>query len=637
MRHMTSSARQWYAAISPEWGRWVVSWKIWAALAISRVVLAVVLISTRYDMQAPRSALLVLVAYSLAGLVMALASATVLRHRLTVPPRPAVVISVWFVAGLTYSSTLYLTLPLSDRVPTGGLVSLIVVPAFLFVLKVGAAVAIVSLIAAGARQSRALRTTIARQQDLVLRSEAYIAELGQRNLDALATLQPAFSRLHAEVRPHLQLSVDHSLGDLPERISSFGQGEVRQLSHRVAAGDFGSSLQPTEPPHHPRPTAAQVLRDSLNFAPYALFTAGWFLLLVTAWSTTVSAEQLRLTMAECAVIVLELTITRLTLARMPENMVATRISVVLVTCAAAIAAVMLIHTAAVGSEFSVITLIEVSLALIGSVLLTGTYRQQKAVLAELTAAEALLNSQINDLRRSAERIRHRIAQLLHGTIQGRLALASLRLTELRTLTDPAAAAHSRTEILALLASIEAEFHAAEHDIPFTPAAGAPTLDETLAEIARDWAGLLHYTSAVHPDASEVLRTRPRLAREVGDIITEAVVNARRHGDASTVTSDVTIATSTPLNLRITVTDDGHGPAAITNPGLGHATLASLGARWALLRDEHDHTVLVVILHVPTETPPTPSELETMAIQAPTGRHAVITEGGVTHRMERIGL
>ena len=137
MRHMTSTARQWYAAISPEWGRWVLSWKIWAALAISRVVLAVVLISTRYDMQAPRSALLVLVAYSLAGLVMALASATVLRRRLTVPPRPAVVVSVWCVAGLTYSATLYLTLPLADRVPTGGLVSLIVVPAFLFVLKVG--------------------------------------------------------------------------------------------------------------------------------------------------------------------------------------------------------------------------------------------------------------------------------------------------------------------------------------------------------------------------------------------------------------------------------------------------------------------------------------------------------------------
>jgi len=344
----------------------------------------------------------------------------------------------------------------------------------------------------------------------------------------------------------------------------------------------------------------RMLRASLNVAPYALFTAGWYLLLVTAWSTTVSAEQFRLTLAECAVIVIELTITRVSLARLPESMVALRVSVVLVTCAAAIAAVMLFHTAAVGSEFSLITLIEVCGALVGSVLLTGSYRQQQAVLAELAEAEARLNSQINELRRSAERIRHRIAQLLHGTIQGRLALASLRLAELRTLTDPASATRSSNEILALLAGIEAEFDAAEHDTPL--GADAPTLDDTLAVIARDWAGLLHYTSTVHPSASEILRTHPRLEREVGDIITEAVVNARRHGDASTVMSDVTIATRTPLTLRITVTDNGKGPTSTTTPGLGHATLASLGARWALLRDENHQTVLVVVLHVLTETP-----------------------------------
>jgi len=334
------------------------------------------------------------------------------------------------------------------------------------------------------------------------------------------------------------------------------------------------------------------------------------------------------------VIVVELTITRLSLARLPESSIAPRVAIVLITCAATIAAVMMMHAAAVGSEFAAITFIEITAAVVGSVLITGSYSQQQAITAELSEAESQLNSQINNLRRTAERIRHRIAQLLHGTIQGRLALASLRLTELRTVTDPGVAAHSRAEILALLASIEAEFHAVENDSAIAPAI-THTLDDKLAIIARDWAGLLHFTSTVHPDASRVLRTRPRLAREVGDIINEAVINARRHGDATTVTAAVTVATESPLALSVTVKDDGNGPTASTHHGLGLAMLASLGARWALLRDEHQHTVLVVILQASTEMTPSLPKRTMMTNRSLSVSSAVETDDETTHSMERI--
>jgi len=103
-----------------------------------------------------------------------------------------------------------------------------------------------------------------------------------------------------------------------------------------------------------------------------------------------------------------------------------------------------------------------------------------------------------------------------------------------------------------------------------------------------------------------------------------VLNARRHGDATTVTTDVAIARTSPLSLRITVADDGHGPVGDSRPGLGQSTLASLGARWGLVRDEHDRTVLVVVLLAPQETPPP-------------RRSAVKTDDPVTLPVEPIGV
>ena len=100
---------------------------------------------------------------------------------------------------------------------------------------------------------------------------------------------------------------------------------------------------------------------------------------------------------------------------------------------------------------------------------------------------------------------------------------------------------------------------------------------------------------------------------MADIISEAVVNARRHGDASTVAAAVSVAAVAPLVLRITVTDDGHGPTSDTQPGLGHTTLASLGARWALIRDEQRQTVLVITLPASDETISLPATDRTPAL------------------------
>ena len=69
----------------------------------------------------------------------------------------------------------------------------------------------------------------------------------------------------------------------------------------------------------------------------------------------------------------------------------------------------------------------------------------------------------------------------------------------------------------------------------------------------------------------------------------------------------------PLALRNTVTDDGHGPTADTQPGLGHTTLASLGARWALIRDEQRQTVLVITLPASDETISLPATDRTPAL------------------------
>ena len=549
--------------------------------------------------------------YLASGLVMALSSVTVLRHRLTTPPPIHVVVAVWLASGL---AMVIVTAWLS-AMAQGIALSLSPAEALRFailhVLKIAVPVIGVTLLDTGLARARELRRSTEARHVLVVESAQHLDTLRDRHLEVLRDrVMSRLRTLSDEVSALLARPQTLDLGDLPQRIGSFGRGEVRDLSHRVARGEFVSDLdvRATQPfsPHEVR----RFLAATFSVPAPAAASAALYLFLVTGWSAlAATVDTLTIVVVQALAIMMVLTAARHLASALPATSTPTRVLITLASGAAAVAAVVWVQQPDTPLS-SLPAVAQASSAIAGTLLVAGAIRQQRALLTALAEADSCLSAQIVDLRREAEHIRHRIAQLLHGTIQGRLALTSLRLTELGAVAEPAAQALARDEVLSLLTSIETEFHAAEHVEVVLDAA---PLEIMLDAVSRDWAGLLACSWSIDHDARKALHARPLLSREVADIITEAVVNARRHGDASTVTAAVAVATVAPLALRITVTDDGHGPTTDTQPGLGHTTLASLGARWALIRDEQCHTVLVITLPASDETISLPATDRTPAL------------------------
>lgn len=171
--------------------------------------------------------------------------------------------------------------------------------------------------------------------------------------------------------------------------------------------------------------------------------------------------------------------------------------------------------------------------------------------------------QIVEIRRSqelgAEEERLRLARDLHDGVIQSLAGAALRLETVRRLLSksPVEAAELLMEIQDLLASEQRDLRSFVRD-PGTrgldPRSSGRGLDDRLEELRRRvescW-GLTVDLAVDLPDA----RISPSLAHEIDRIVSEAMVNAAKHGQASRV--EVTVGLDGSA-VRVTVTDDGHG-------------------------------------------------------------------------------
>jgi signal transduction histidine kinase len=118
-------------------------------------------------------------------------------------------------------------------------------------------------------------------------------------------------------------------------------------------------------------------------------------------------------------------------------------------------------------------------------------------------------------------------------------------------------------------------------------AGSGTLAQRLEDLVTRWAGFIALDVAVDDVARGLVGTdRDR----VGQVVEEAIVNAVRHGLASS--AQIVIAIS-DRGVEVKVTDDGIGPRD-GRPGLGSTffDLASAGA-WSLAAGEQGGALLTV--------------------------------------------
>jgi signal transduction histidine kinase len=184
-----------------------------------------------------------------------------------------------------------------------------------------------------------------------------------------------------------------------------------------------------------------------------------------------------------------------------------------------------------------------------------------------------------DLDREGERIRDRVALVLHGSVQGRLTAIALAI---RAYVEELAGGGSPDHRL-LLQRVTELLERALSDVRaiFGEEKSPLSVEAQLQALQGQWAGLIDIAWRMSPRAAELLGGDPNLAEWVQEIVGEAVTNASRHGRAYSAQIRLDVDRETGTRLVVTATDDGVGPPSGLRPGLGVERMQSRGGSWTL--------------------------------------------------------
>lgn len=191
---------------------------------------------------------------------------------------------------------------------------------------------------------------------------------------------------------------------------------------------------------------------------------------------------------------------------------------------------------------------------------------------ELVRVVAELNNAVEMMRRRARLANTRLAHVLHGSLQGALHAAAIRLTETKH-PDSVLVETIRHDIAIALERIDDR------------AWGGANLQRTLDEIVAVWSGHRSVVAEVTPAAVAALASDTDADAATAEVVREAVNNAVRHGRARSVSIEVDMfdecenLASSRHCVQLTVTDDGSGWLSDAPRGLGTLLFDELCLTW----------------------------------------------------------
>lgn len=203
------------------------------------------------------------------------------------------------------------------------------------------------------------------------------------------------------------------------------------------------------------------------------------------------------------------------------------------------------------------------IALVSSVL-----RQQAASQRDLTESTERLRWTVVRLRQVQWFQGKALSRALHGPVQAAVTSAALRLDE---------AVREGRPTDHLLAEIRADLRGTIDVLEAGEPSGS-SLDEALARIVGTWQGICRVDVDVEESAHARLAEEAVATSTVVDLLTEAVSNAVRHGEATSVAVAVTAPSPELVELR--VRDDGQAVPAVSGSGLGTRLLDECTLEWS---------------------------------------------------------
>lgn len=192
-----------------------------------------------------------------------------------------------------------------------------------------------------------------------------------------------------------------------------------------------------------------------------------------------------------------------------------------------------------------------------------------------------VNSELAELvarmRRQLWLCHRAVALTVHGQLQSMLVSTAMRL---RLTADDTSNALDLRRLDEVLASIS------------TPGLNTVTLLDTLDELREMWSGVVLIEYEISPEALARMYDDPSLATCASEVCREAVTNAIRHGDATSIQIEIGIVA---LGLGLTVVDNGQGIAVSHHAGLGQSMMDQTCLSWTLVSGAQGGATLQAVL------------------------------------------
>ena len=214
---------------------------------------------------------------------------------------------------------------------------------------------------------------------------------------------------------------------------------------------------------------------------------------------------------------------------------------------------------------------------LGMSVVSGVIAARSSLLTDTRVAVEELRQQVLRTRQLQWYHQRALARALHGPVQSVVTAATLRMA------DASRAGEMTPE---LVDSVRNQLVRAL-DVLHSPQRDVNTFDESLARIEGMWDGVCDISTTIDDSAVVEVESDPVLRACVTDVVTDAVSNAVRHGNAKSISISVTQDDNL---IIVTVIDNGKSTSAPRGSGLGSALLDECASNWSLTSSEIGHTL-----------------------------------------------
>jgi len=252
--------------------------------------------------------------------------------------------------------------------------------------------------------------------------------------------------------------------------------------------------------------------------------------------------------------------------------------------------ILLIYTQQTFPVAPAVTSFRTTLGLISiSIAFSFLTRQQKATqeIEELIVVRELAVAAID---RETTRMKREFAQMLHGSVQGKIASIAMSLKLFLSSSADQSPANRDAWILKakeILMDLSDQIKGLKDGNDQVQG-----VTDFLQALQGQYAKLVHISYEVSPPAQRYLAEQKISTEGIKEVLANAVTNSLRHGLARNIQIDLNLADE--KNFKISVRDDGQGVDDHIQPGLGILHILSMNGHWSLENISRGGVVLDIL-------------------------------------------